>query len=52
VTAKAEAEAMQIKSQALSSNPGLAQYEAVQKWDGALPQNMYGGGAIPFIGVK
>lgn len=52
LAAKADAEAMQIKSAALSANPGLAQYEAVQKWDGVLPVTMYGGAAVPFIPIK
>lgn len=49
ITAQAEAEAMRIQSQALSSNANLTQWEAVKKWDGHLPQNMYGANAIPFI---
>lgn len=51
IAAEADAKAMQIKTQALSGNAKLVEYEAVQKWDGALPQNMYGG-AVPFINVK
>jgi prohibitin 2 len=51
ISAEADAKAMQIKSQALSTNPGLAQYEAVQKWDGVLPVNMYGN-VIPFVPIK
>lgn len=52
VTAKAEAEAMRIKSQALSQNKGLVSYEAVQKWDGKLPVNMYGSAPLPFLNIK
>lgn len=52
IAAKAEAESMRIRSQALASNPALTEYEAVQKWDGKLPQNMYGGGATPFVKVN
>lgn len=37
IAAKADAQAMQIKSEALSKNQGLVAYEAVQKWDGVLP---------------
>lgn len=51
LTAKAAAEAMRIKSQALSQNKGLVQYEAVQKWDGVLPVNMYGSSPLPFISL-
>lgn len=52
LAATADARAMQIKSQALSQNKGLVQYEAVQKWDGKLPVNMYGAAPIPFINLK
>lgn len=50
ITAKAEAEAMEIKSEALSKNKGLTEYEAVQKWDGKLPQYMLGN-STPFINI-
>lgn len=50
IAAKADAEAMKIKTQALAGNAKLVEYEAVQKWNGELPQNMYGGG-VPFINV-
>lgn len=42
---------MEIKSEALSKNKGLTEYEAVQKWDGKLPQYMLGG-ATPFINLN
>lgn len=38
ISAKADAEAMQIKSEALAKNQGLIAYEAVQKWNGKLPE--------------
>ena len=50
LTAKADAEAMRIKSQALSQNKGLVQYEAIQKWDGKLPAQMFGN-AVPIINL-
>lgn len=50
MSAKAEAESMSIRSQALSQNKGLVEYEAVQKWDGKLPVYMLGG-ATPFINL-
>lgn len=50
-TAKAEAEAMRIKTQALSQSKGLVEFEAVQKWDGKLPVNIYGSGALPFVNI-
>lgn len=51
ITAKAEAEAMEIKAQALAKNKGLVEYEAVQKWNGQLPQYMLGE-SVPFINLK
>ena len=51
LTAKAEAESMRIRSKALSENKGLVAYEAVQKWNGVLPVNMYGSAPLPFINV-
>jgi regulator of protease activity HflC (stomatin/prohibitin superfamily) len=51
-TAKAEAESMRIKSQALATNKGLVEFEAVQKWDGKLPQNVFGNQPMPFIDVQ
>lgn len=50
ITAKAEAEAMEIKSQALAKNKGLTEYEAVLKWDGKLPQYVLGN-SIPMISL-
>lgn len=51
MTAKADAESMRIKSQALAQNKGLVQFEAVQRWNGVLPVNIYGNAPIPFIGI-
>ena len=48
ISAQAEAKAMQIKASALTANPKLTQYEAVQKWDGKLPQYILGN-SVPFI---
>lgn len=50
ITARSEAESMRIRANALQQNPKLVEYEAVQKWDGKLPQYMMGG-AVPFIGL-
>lgn len=44
--AKSQAEANKL--QAMSLNANLIQWNALQKWDGRLPQ-MTGGGALPFI---
>lgn len=51
IAAQADAEAMKIKSAALSQNQNLVSYEAVQKWDGVLPTMMMGGGAVPFLNL-
>jgi prohibitin 2 len=48
--AQADAESMRIKSLALSQNRGLVEYEAIQKWDGKLPEIMMGG-ATPIINL-
>lgn len=50
ITAQAEAEAMKIKTEALSKNKDLIEYEAVKKWDGKLPQYMLGN-STPFINL-
>lgn len=47
-TARAEAEAMRIKSQALSQNKGLVEFEIAKKWNGVLPQYMMGN-SVPLI---
>ncbi len=49
--AKAEAESMRIRANALASNPKLVSYEAVQKWDGKLPQFMTGN-STPILDVR
>lgn len=51
VQAKAEAEAIKIQSEALKDSPGLAQLEAVKKWNGVLPQYMMGE-TVPFLNLK
>ncbi len=50
VQATAEAEAIRIQAQAVQSQGGedYVRLQAIQKWDGVLPQ-FTGGGAIPFI---
>ena len=51
IAAEAEAKSMAIRAQALSQNKSLVQYEAVQKWDGKMPQYMMGN-SVPFINVS
>ena len=50
IAAEAEARSMSIRAQALSQNKSLVQYEAVQKWDGKMPQYMLGN-SVPFINI-
>lgn len=52
LSAKAEAESMRIRAQALQQNKGLVNFEAVKKWNGVLPTSMYGSTPIPFLNVK
>lgn len=49
ISAKAEAESMRIRANALTQNPALVQYEWVQKWDGKLPTTVMGTTANPLI---
>ena len=51
IRAEADAEAIRIKAKALESNPKLVEYEAVQKWDGKMPQYMMGN-TLPLINLK
>jgi len=51
MTATAQAEAMRIKSAALAQNKGLVEFELAQKWDGKLPQYMFGN-STPMINFK
>ena len=51
VDAKAEAESMRIRANALAQNPKLVAYEAVQKWDGKLPHIMTGN-STPILDLR
>ena len=46
--AKAEAESIRIRANALEANAKLVEWEAVQKWNGQMPTYMMGG-TVPFI---
>lgn len=46
--AEAEAKSIKIRADALAQNAKLVEWEAVQKWNGVLPQYTMGG-AVPFI---
>lgn len=52
LSAEAEAKSIQIRAQALEKNAKLVEWEAVQKWNGVLPQYMLGGSATPFINLN
>ena len=60
-TAKAQAEAIQIQTQAIQNGGGQSYVQlqaikvsqsAVDKWDGVLPTQMIPGGTVPFINLK
>lgn len=53
-TAKAQAEAIRIQSEAVRQQGGreYVQLQAISKWNGELPQYVGGNGPIPFIDVK
>src|SRR5262252_7350992 len=51
LSAEAEAKSIQIRAQALEQNAKLVEWEAVQKWNGVLPQYMMGS-ATPFINLS
>ena len=60
-SAKAQAEAIQIQTQAIQNGGGQSYVElqaikvqqaAVDKWNGQLPQQMIPGGALPFINLS
>ena len=38
--AKGEAEAIKVRGEAMQANPGVAQLEAIKKWDGKSPQTV------------
>jgi regulator of protease activity HflC (stomatin/prohibitin superfamily) len=50
--ANAEAKSIAIRGQALRENPEVLQLEAINKWNGSLPQYMTSGAGTPFIQVK
>lgn len=51
ISAEAEAKSMAIRANALTQNKALVEYEAVQKWDGHLPQYMMGN-TVPFLNMS
>jgi prohibitin 2 len=52
ISAQADAQAMRIKSEALSQNQNLVAYEAVQHWNGKLPDTVFmGNGPLPLMNI-
>ncbi len=51
ISAEAEAKSMAIRANALAQNKALVEYEAVQKWDGRLPNYMMGN-SVPFVNLN
>lgn len=54
VSAKAQAEAIQIQAQAINSQGGAdyVQLQAIKAWKGEVPQYMMSGAVVPFINLK
>ncbi|EPP0332843.1 SPFH domain-containing protein, partial [Shigella flexneri] len=50
--AQAEADAIRLRGEALRQNPNVMELEAINKWNGTLPQYMTSGANTPFIQVK
>lgn len=49
INAEAEAKALALRGAALRDNPGLVSLNAIEKWDGHLPN--VNGGSIPFVSI-
>ncbi|MCC8366158.1 SPFH/Band 7/PHB domain protein [Xenorhabdus sp. PB61.4] len=50
--ALAEADAIALRGEALRKNPEVLQLEAVNKWDGVMPQYLGSGAPMPFLQVE
>lgn len=50
--AEAEAKALQIKGQSISSNPRVVELEWINKWNGELPTYMLGSGTNVMLGMN
>lgn len=48
----AEAEAIREKSKALAENASLVELTKAEKWNGQLPQNIYGSAPVPFLDIN
>lgn len=49
---EAEAAAIKARADALASNAQLVELEKAQRWNGALPGQIFAGAPIPFMNVK
>ena len=52
LVAEAEAKAIHLKGEAVKNNPGVAELNAIEKWDGHLPTTMIPNSSVPMIGIK
>lgn len=50
--AKAEADAITLRGEALRANPEVLKLEAINKWNGTLPQYMADSAAVPFVSIR
>jgi len=50
--ARAEAEAIKIQREAIQESPEILQLRYIEKWNGVLPQYMFGQGVIPLVSVS
>lgn len=48
---QADADAAQIMAKALETNENLVSLRIAEKWNGVLPQNMYGSAPLPFLSL-
>ena len=49
IQAKAEAESIKIRGEALRQNPGVIQLQLIEKWDGVSPKIVSGGSGVGLI---
>lgn len=52
LVAEAEAKAIHLKGEAVRNNPGVAELNAIEKWDGHLPTTMIPNSSLPIVGIK
>lgn len=52
IAAKGEAQAIQVKTDALKAGGGdYLTLQSIEKWDGKLPESYYAGQPVPFVGA-